>query len=431
MRASARVYAAVFSLALVAAPASAQRLGTIDFGAFAQASYFDRTLGFEQGAGGGGVRLGFFVLPSLELEGEGTFVPTPGPNNVRVNYFPLRARATFNIRTGQHTALLLGAGYVHNEFRRDLDLSDDGVTGLVGVRLGLPGLPAIRLASYLDVIPSPANGDAENLNWGLQAGLSFLFGAGSSGGTDAAADEDDAEQDADMREGEAMPDSAVAAARADSITRAAREDSLRARAAQDSVAAAARAEEQRLGDSVRVVEEQAAARQQTLRDSLQIARQQDSVRLAAMRDSLRLTRNSARMAALRDSISRVALRDSLRTLVTERQSRVTLRGVNFEINKAVLLPVSREILQDVAQSLVSNTDVRVEVQGHSDNTGPRQLNEELSLARAEAVKAFLVENGVTAERMEVRGYAWDEPAASNKTASGRAENRRVELRRTD
>ena len=428
MRAPARVYTAVFSLALVAAPASAQRLGTFEFGAFAQASYFDRTLGFEQGAGGGGVRLGFFVLPSLELEGEGAFVPTPGPNNVRVNYFPLRARATFNIRTGEHTALLLGAGYVHNEYRRDLDLSDDGVTGLVGVRLGLPGLPAIRLASYLDVIPSPVNGDAENLNWGLQAGLSFLFGAGSSGATDAA-DEDD--EDADMREGEAMPDSVVAAARADSIARAAREDSLRARAAQDSVAAAARAEEQRLRDSVRTVEERAAARQQTLRDSLQIARQQDSVRLAAMRDSLRLTRNSARMAALRDSISRVALRDSLRTLVTERQSRVTLRGVNFEINKAVLLPVSREILQDVAQSLVSNTDVRVEVQGHSDNTGPRQLNEELSLARTEAVKAFLVENGVAVERMEVRGYAWDEPVASNKTASGRAENRRVELRRTD
>jgi outer membrane protein OmpA-like peptidoglycan-associated protein len=59
------------------------------------------------------------------------------------------------------------------------------------------------------------------------------------------------------------------------------------------------------------------------------------------------------------------------------------------------------------------------------------LNERLSLARAESVKAFLVENGVTGDRMEVQGYASTQPVATNKTASGRAENRRVELRRID
>jgi outer membrane protein OmpA-like peptidoglycan-associated protein len=59
------------------------------------------------------------------------------------------------------------------------------------------------------------------------------------------------------------------------------------------------------------------------------------------------------------------------------------------------------------------------------------VNERLSLARAESVKAFLVENGVTAERMEVQGYASTQPVASNRTASGRAQNRRVELRRID
>jgi outer membrane protein OmpA-like peptidoglycan-associated protein len=85
----------------------------------------------------------------------------------------------------------------------------------------------------------------------------------------------------------------------------------------------------------------------------------------------------------------------------------------------------------VAQSLVANPDVKVEVAGHTDNTGPRTLNERLSTERAEAVKAFLVEHGVEADRMEVHGYAWDQPVASNKTASGRAQNRRVELRRTD
>jgi OOP family OmpA-OmpF porin len=137
------------------------------------------------------------------------------------------------------------------------------------------------------------------------------------------------------------------------------------------------------------------------------------------------------MAALRDSLARVALRDSLRALTAAKNTRVTLRGVNFEINKAVLLPESRDILGDVAQSLVANPEVTVEVAGHTDNTGPRALNDSLSLARAEAVKAFLIERGVEAGRMTVHGYAWDQPVASNKTASGRAQNRRVELRRTD
>jgi len=161
------------------------------------------------------------------------------------------------------------------------------------------------------------------------------------------------------------------------------------------------------------------------------AAKSDSIRTAALRDTLRTTRDRARIAALRDSLSRVALRDSLRAMMAQKQTRVTLRGVNFEVNKAVLLPESRDILGDVAQSLVANPDVKVEVAGHTDNTGPRALNDSLSTARAEAVKAFLVEHGVEADRMTVKGYAWDQPVASNKTASGRAQNRRVELRRTD
>ena len=146
-----------------------------------------------------------------------------------------------------------------------------------------------------------------------------------------------------------------------------------------------------------------------MRDSLEQSRRNDSLRSAALRDSLRLTTNRARIAALRDSLARVALRDSLRMLMATRETRVTLQGVNFELGKAVLLPISREILQDVARSLVANPEVRVEVGGHTDSTGSRELNERLSLAWAESVKAFLIENGVAADRMEVQGYASTQP----------------------
>lgn len=403
---------------LIALPrlVNAQSVGTFEFGLFGQASYFDRSLRLDQAKGGPGARVGFFVLRGVELEADGAFVPTDGPPG-HVYYIPLRARIVLNVRSGEHTGFFLGGGYVRNEYRHDADFHDDGATGVLGARVGLPGITTIRFATYADYIPSPSNGAGDNLNYGLQVGLSFLFGGGEHGRT--------------ANEPPRVPqrqDSLALLARRDSLALAARADSLRAaQATRDSVAREARAQEERLRDSVSKVN----ARQQALRDSLNTAAREDSIRTAALRDSLRLTQNRARMAALRDSLARVALRDSLRYLMAERQRRITLRGVNFELGKAVLLPISREILQDVARSLVANPEVRVEVGGHTDSTGPRALNERLSLARAESVKAFLIENGVAAERMEVRGYASTQPVATNKTMSGRAQNRRVELRRLD
>jgi len=350
------------------------------------------------------------------VEAEGSFTPTPGPDDSQVYYYPLRARLLFNLPAGAHSALLIGAGYVHNEYRHDADFHDDGATAIAGFRFGLYGLPSIRLTTYLDYVPSPANGFGNNLNWGIQVGLSFLTGERSS----AAGRE--------TPEPRAAPPDSAAAARADSLRQAAVQDSLHAAQAAAKAAAEAAARQQ---DSARVAQEKIAAMKQALQDSLVAAAKADSVRTAALMDSLRTTRDRARIAALRDSLSRVALRDSLRAMMAQKKTRVTLRGVNFEVGKAVLLPESRDILQDVAQSLIANPEVKVEVAGHTDNTGSRALNERLSLERAEAVKAFLAEHGVEADRMQVHGYAWDQPVASNKTASGRAQNRRVELRRID
>jgi outer membrane protein OmpA-like peptidoglycan-associated protein len=403
--------------AAITSPLQAQRTGTVEIGAFAQATYFDRSLHFHQGSGGGGARLGFFFTPVLEVEGEGAFVSTTGRGGLDVNYFPLRGSLLLNIPAGEHSSLLLGGGYVHNEYRDDLDGGDDGATGLLGVRLGLPGLPSIRLATYLDYIPSPSNGASENWNWGIQAGLSFLSSV------DRPQQRADEQAEVDSVAMIARQDSLERAARADSLARA-RADSVRAQAIRDSVAQAQR-------DSVRLDEERRQARAQALRDSLVAAAREDSLRTVALRDSLRLTRNRVRMAALRDSLERIAQRDSLRALVATGESRTRLRVANFEINEATLLPIAREILQDVARSLVANPQVTVQVAGHTDTTGPREFNERLSRQRAEVVKVFLIENGVTAERMTTRGYAWDEPVTSNKTASGRAQNRRTELHRTE
>ena len=69
--------------------------------------------------------------------------------------------------------------------------------------------------------------------------------------------------------------------------------------------------------------------------------------------------------------------------------------------------------------------------GYTDATGSRQVNERLSLRRAEAVRAFLVSAGVPADRLTARGYGPADPVASNATPAGRELNRRVEFRRLD
>jgi outer membrane protein OmpA-like peptidoglycan-associated protein len=410
----------IVAIVAVTAPAASQQTG-VELGVFAQASYFQNSLGFDQGEGGGGIRLGFFPVRHLELEAEGGFVPVEVRGGSTVSYIPLRARLLFNLPVGEHGAFLVGGGYARNEFRRDIHTHEDGVTALLGARLGLPGSTSIRISTSLDYIPSPsiafypgATIDPDhNVNWNIQVGLGFLLG-GSPG----------AQREPTPAPVAQRPDSLAMQARRDSLARAARQDSLR-------VAQAAQAEQNRLRDSVRVAEQRANAREQAIRDSLRLVTQQDSIRAAALRDSLRLTQNRARIASIRDSLERMALRDSLRLMMATRQTRLTLRGVNFELGKAVLLPISRDILSEVARSLVANPQVRVEVAGHTDSTGSRAVNERLSLARAEAVKAFLIENGVAAERMAVQGYASTQPVATNKTVSGRAQNRRVELRRTD
>jgi OOP family OmpA-OmpF porin len=116
-------------------------------------------------------------------------------------------------------------------------------------------------------------------------------------------------------------------------------------------------------------------------------------------------------------------------LFRDQQTILILEGVTFASGRADLTQAARAILLTVAQSLIGNPTVRVEIAGHTDITGSRDVNMRLSQSRADAVRNFLIRNGVDAERLVARGYGPDEAVADNATAAGRAENRRVELRR--
>jgi outer membrane protein OmpA-like peptidoglycan-associated protein len=110
---------------------------------------------------------------------------------------------------------------------------------------------------------------------------------------------------------------------------------------------------------------------------------------------------------------------------------VILRGVNFLPSRATLTPQAREILRDVAMQLVENPQYKVQISGHTDSRGTRAKNLRLSLARARTVETFLEANGVPPTQVTAKGFGPDVPIASNKTAVGRAKNRRVELNRTN
>jgi OOP family OmpA-OmpF porin len=105
-----------------------------------------------------------------------------------------------------------------------------------------------------------------------------------------------------------------------------------------------------------------------------------------------------------------------------------IKGINFDTGKASIKKKSHKVLKNAASTLRSNPEMQIEVVGHTDNQGDRAMNVDLSQRRADAVKSYLVEEGVEAERIYTRGSGPDEPIADNKSKKGRAKNRRIEFR---
>lgn len=122
------------------------------------------------------------------------------------------------------------------------------------------------------------------------------------------------------------------------------------------------------------------------------------------------------------------VRDSVLPLFSERGSMV-LQGVTFGAGSSILTPGSFTVLDGVATALNAQPEIRVEIAGYTDDVGAPGLNIRLSQLRAEAVRGYLATRGVAPGRMVARGFGPGSPIASNATAAGRAQNRRVELHR--
>jgi outer membrane protein OmpA-like peptidoglycan-associated protein len=117
------------------------------------------------------------------------------------------------------------------------------------------------------------------------------------------------------------------------------------------------------------------------------------------------------------------------TLIEVTREKIELKQqVHFATGKFRVLPDSFPLLDEVVQALNDSPEMRISVEGHTDNVGGEAVNMTLSQHRAEAVRDYLVAKGIAPARLEAVGYGPTKPIASNKTPSGKAKNRRTELR---
>ncbi len=110
---------------------------------------------------------------------------------------------------------------------------------------------------------------------------------------------------------------------------------------------------------------------------------------------------------------------------------VTLDNIYFGFDSAVLVATAKRMLDDAASALKRQPNLQVEIAGFADSRGPESYNLKLSERRANAVRDYLVQRGVEATRLNARGYGETHEGASDMSANGLAENRRVELRVQD
>jgi len=110
---------------------------------------------------------------------------------------------------------------------------------------------------------------------------------------------------------------------------------------------------------------------------------------------------------------------------------VRLSGIEFAFDKAQLTKGSEKVLHGAVTQLRECPDINITVSGFTDSTGSAEYNNGLSFRRADAAKDYLVGHGIRASRLEVEGFGERDPVATNSTAAGRAENRRVELAPAD
>jgi outer membrane protein OmpA-like peptidoglycan-associated protein len=201
----------------------------------------------------------------------------------------------------------------------------------------------------------------------------------------------------------------------------------RAASEKQAMAESAAAEKQRMAES-------AAAEKQAMAAQVLEAQKEAAVE-ASRRAAAQQEAEQARFAVAQSEREQAQLRGQLReqlnaimkTTDSARGLIVSMTGLLFETGKSTLVPKVRENLARVAGILLGHPGLEVEVEGHTDSVGSDVMNQNLSENRAKAVREYLLAQGVPEGAVVSRGFGKTKPLATNDTAEGRSQNRRVEI----
>lgn len=150
--------------------------------------------------------------------------------------------------------------------------------------------------------------------------------------------------------------------------------------------------------------------------------------LSGVKEKVQLEVRDAELAATQRRLD--ASKEQLAELQAEQTNRgtvVTLGNVLFTTGKSELLPGAMGSIDRLAEYLRDNAKSTVLIEGHTDSTGSNEINMRLSQARADSVRMALLSRGIEASRLSATGLSSSQPVASNATAEGRQQNRRVEV----
>ncbi|HEX7139891.1 MAG TPA: OmpA family protein [Vicinamibacterales bacterium] len=194
-------------------------------------------------------------------------------------------------------------------------------------------------------------------------------------------------------------------------------------AAQQAAAAAESSQQQ-----AQAAQQQAQAAQQ---QAQQLQQQASQLQQQSAQQAAELEKTKAELAEREAEARELRLQQELARLAATKNDQrglvVTLPGIFFDTGKSTLKAGAKHTLAKIAEQLKGDSDVRVSIEGHTDSVGSDEKNQELSEKRANAVRDYLVTNGVPSDRVTAAGKGEADPVASNKTAAGRLQNRRVEM----
>jgi outer membrane protein OmpA-like peptidoglycan-associated protein len=195
-------------------------------------------------------------------------------------------------------------------------------------------------------------------------------------------------------------------------------DADAARIAADAARAASEAARVSAADAARLAAERAAA-------------DAEAARVAAAEQAAGAARNAAAQSEQEKTALRERLRTQLNVVLDTRETArgliVNLSDVLFDTGSATLKSGAREKLARISGILASQQGLRMEVEGHTDDVGTESSNQALSERRGETVRAYLVQQGIVSGTIGTKGLGEGTPVATNGTAAGRQQNRRVEL----